>query len=277
MATARLTVVVDNQAADGLVAEHGYALWIETDGQTILFDTGESKGLQPNCRSLGLDLAQVTDLVLSHGHYDHTGGIELVLGQAVCPRVYIHQAALQPRYVRRKNAVIEPVRMPERSMQALDHLPDGSIRWLTRPMSVTDRIGITGPIPRLTEYEDPGAPYFFDQSGGRPDFIDDDIAMWIRGEDGLVICVGCAHAGIVNTVNAIADITGETRIDTIIGGLHLLHAGPERLDATVNALNQLDIGRLVACHCTGIEATEFLAKKLTCQVIKGYAGYSLTI
>lgn len=276
MTTTRLTVVVDNQAGDGLVAEHGYSLWIESDDRIILFDTAESKCLQPNCRTLGLDLSRVTDLVLSHGHYDHTGGIAPVLAEAGRPQVYLHQAALQPRYVLRNGTTIEPVRMPERSMQALDHLPEGAIHWLTRPTQITDRIGVTGPIPRLTSYEDPGAPFFFDQSGERPDLIDDDVSMWIRSETGLVICVGCAHAGIVNIVNEIIRITGERRIDTIIGGLHLLHAGPERLQQTVQALNGLDIRRLVACHCSGASAVDYLAQHLICQVIHGHSGFSLS-
>lgn len=276
MTTTRLTVVVDNLAGTGLIAEHGYALWIEADDRTILFDTAESKGLQPNCRALDLDLCRVTDLVLSHGHYDHSGGVELVLAKAGGARVYLHQAALQPRYVLRNGTTIEPVRMPERSMQALDHLPEGAIHWLTRPTQLTDRIGVTGPIPRRTGYEDPGAPYFFDQSGQRPDLIDDDVSMWLRTEAGLVICVGCAHAGIVNIVIEITRITGERRIDTIIGGLHLLHAAPERLRHTVQALNALDIGRLVACHCSGAAAVDYLAQHLTCQVIRGHSGLSLS-
>lgn len=276
MTTTRLTVVVDNQAGDGLIAEHGYALWIEADDRTILFDTAESKGLQPNCQALALDLSRVTDLVLSHGHYDHTGGIASVLAKAGGARVYVHQAALQPRYVLRNGTTIEPVRMPERSMQALHHLPEDAIQWLTQPTQITERIGVTGPIPRFTDYEDPGAPYFFDQSRQRPDLIDDDVSMWLRTETGLVICVGCAHAGIVNIVNEISRITGEQRIDTIIGGLHLLHAGPERLEPTAQALNALNISRLVACHCSGAAAVDYLADHLTCQVIRGHSGLSLS-
>ncbi|MBE0583808.1 MAG: MBL fold metallo-hydrolase [Desulfofustis sp.] len=276
MTTTRLTVVVDNQAGDGLIAEHGYSLWIEADGRTILFDTGESKGLRPNSEALGLDLARVTDLVLSHGHYDHTGGIGLVLEKAGVPRVYLHQAALQPRYVLRNGTTIEPVRMPEQSMQALDRLPEGAICWLTHPVQLTERIGITGPIPRLSGFEDPGAPYFFDQSRQRPDLIDDDIAMWLHTGTGLVICVGCAHAGIVNIVNEIIRITGEPRIETIVGGLHLLHAGAERLEQTVQALNVLNVGRLVACHCSGAAAVDYLAHHLACPVVRGHAGLSLS-
>ncbi len=277
MTTAKLTVLVDNRAADGLVAEHGYSLWLESGERVILFDTGESKGLLPNSEALGFDLARVTDLVVSHGHYDHTGGIAPVLERAVGARVYIHQAALQPRYVLRQGKDIEPVRMPELSMQSLDRLPEERICWLTRPISMTEDIGITGPIPRVTTFEDPGAPYFFDQSGSRPDLIDDDIAMWLRCDKGLVICVGCAHAGVVNTAEAIMEITGERRIHTIIGGLHLLHAGRERLDKTVAALNDLHVERLVACHCTGAAAVDYLERQLSCQVLRGHAGLSLIV
>ncbi len=277
MTTVQLTVVVDNQAAAGLIAEHGYALWVEADGRTILFDTGESKGLAPNSSALGLDLDRITDLVLSHGHYDHTGGVDLVLQRVRQPRVFIHQAALQPRYVKRNATAMAPVRMPERSMQALARLPEDAICWLTRPLQVSERVGISGPIPRLTGYEDPGARYYFDQAGTRADGIDDDMAMWIATPDGLVICVGCAHAGIVNTIRAISAITGERRIHTVIGGLHLLYVEQKRLEQTADALNQMQIGQLVACHCSGDDAVAYLRQHLSCPVVSGHAGFTLSV
>lgn len=273
-----VTILVDNKAAEGFVAEHGFALWIDVlamENRVILFDTGNQEALLPNIRRLNLNISSLTDLVLSHGHYDHSGGVEAVLKLGGDMQVYLHQAAMQPRYVSSQEES-KPVRMPLGSMQLLWQVPDDSIHWLTQPFKFSERIGLTGPIPRLTSYEDTGGAFFYDPWGKRPDPIDDDNALWLQTPDGLVIFVGCSHAGIVNTIKAIIEITGARKIHTIIGGLHLSHASAERLDKTAAALNELDLQRLVACHCTGDESFSFLQNHLECEVIQGYAGFSMT-
>ena len=271
----RIMVVVDNRAADGFAAEHGFALWLEADGRVILFDTGNREALRTNAGKLKLDFADLTDLVLSHGHYDHTGGIETVLGETSSIRVYVHQAAMQPRYSG-GNGDARPVRMPAGAMKALWDLKEESIHWLTHPFEISKRIGVTGPIARETDYEDAGGPFFYDPWGERPDPIEDDNAVWVQAEEGLVVCVGCSHAGIVNTLETVIGVTGETKIRTVIGGLHLLNASPARLQKTADALNSFDIGQLVACHCTGDEAFAYLEKRVACEIIQGYAGFSMT-
>ena len=96
--TATITILVDNRGAPGLVTEHGLSLHIRTAGQTVLFDTGQSDACVNNSRSLGLDLSQLDAIVLSHGHYDHTGGLCAVLGLARRAELYCHPAAVSPRY-----------------------------------------------------------------------------------------------------------------------------------------------------------------------------------
>ncbi|MCG6929580.1 MAG: MBL fold metallo-hydrolase [Desulfofustis sp.] len=272
----RIAIVVDNKGADGFAAEHGFALWLEADGRVILFDTGNQDALSINADKLNLDFTDLTDMVLSHGHYDHTGGIEAVLQKTSTLRVYLHQAAMQPRYSRRDGDA-RPVRMSAGAMKALWDLKDESIHWLTRPYKITDRIGITGPISRGTDYEDTGGAFFYDPWGERPDPIEDDNAVWVHTGNGLVICVGCSHAGIVNTIETVIEVTGETKIHTVIGGLHLLNASQQRLEQTAQALNSFDIGQLIACHCTGDEAFAYLEKRVNCKIMQGYAGFSMMI
>jgi 7,8-dihydropterin-6-yl-methyl-4-(beta-D-ribofuranosyl)aminobenzene 5'-phosphate synthase len=270
-----ITIVVDNKAADGFVAEHGFALWLEADERVILFDTGNKDALKANSEKLNLNFADLTDMVLSHGHYDHTGGIETVLQETTNLQVYLHQAALQPRYAG-DNDDPRSVRMSPGAMKSLWGLKDESIHWLTRPYEISRQIGITGPISRFTDYEDTGGSFFYDPWGKRPDPIEDDNAVWVLTPGGLVICVGCSHAGIVNTLKAIVEVTGETKIHTVIGGLHLLNASPERLEKTADALNTFSIDQLIACHCTGDEAFAYLEKRVTFKAVQGYAGFSMT-
>lgn len=276
METVTFTVVVDNLAADGLVTEHGFSLSIKNGSRNILFDTGNKDALMPNAKALGLDLSEISDLVVSHGHYDHSGGVGAVLSQAQGVNIYMHQTAPQPRYKIEGDSA-KSVAMPDRSLQSLDQGVRERINWVTGPIEISETVGITGPIPRSTGYEDTGGPFYFDQQGKHPDLIEDDIALWVRTPKGLVVCVGCSHAGIVNILEAVMEITGERKIHTVIGGLHLMLASGERLQKTVTALNTIAPGQLIACHCTGDKAVDFLDSNLECPVIRGYAGFSMTI
>ena len=271
----RITIVVDNQAEDGLVAEHGFALWIETGTQTIVFDTGHKEAFLQNLQHLGLDLSVVSDLVISHGHYDHTGGINAVLEQARSVRVHVHQGAFQPRYSRKDEAP-RSIRMPSWSLMARGKLNEDEIHWATRADQIGENVGITGPIPRLSSFEDTGGAFYYDQGGLRPDPIDDDLAIWLQSTEGLIVCVGCSHAGIVNTAQAVLEHAGGDAIHTIIGGLHLLNASEERIESTVAALNGFGVKKLVACHCTGDDAIKYLEKHMDGEVIHGRAGLSVT-
>lgn len=267
-------IIVDNKAAEGFVAEHGFSLWVQADERTILFDTGNKEALSVNLKKLNLDLSALTDLVLSHGHYDHSGGVETVLGSRSDIQVYLHKAAMQQRYARDKDGA-RPVRMPPGSMQSLWRVAEDSIHWLTHPLKISNHIGLSGPIPRRTGYEDAGGPFYHDPYGERPDPIDDDNALWIQTPEGLIICVGCSHAGIVNTIQAVTEITGETTIRSVVGGLHLVNASSRRLKKTAEALNALDLHQIVACHCTGEEAYLYLQKHLDCRFTRGCAGLTL--
>jgi 7,8-dihydropterin-6-yl-methyl-4-(beta-D-ribofuranosyl)aminobenzene 5'-phosphate synthase len=119
--TTKITILIDNQAGAGLVAEHGFSLWIETGERRILFDTGQSSAFEKNARVLGIDLAATDILVLSHGHYDHTGGVSLGLRRAGKAVLYCHPGAVHPRYGVR-NDRSKSLQMPLNAMRAIDKL-----------------------------------------------------------------------------------------------------------------------------------------------------------
>lgn len=266
-----LTVVVDNRGAAPLVAEHGFSLYIDTGEHTLLFDTGNKDALEQNMQQLKLSPAGISTLVLSHGHYDHTGGVAHLLRHNRRMEIYLHSGVFQPRYSLDGQ---EPaiVRMPLSAMEAISHHPDERVHWLTRPVQLTDQMGITGPIPRSNSREDTGGPFFLDPEGREPDTIKDDVAIWITTPGGLVVCLGCCHSGLINTLEAVTRLSGERRIAAIIGGLHLLHSSEERLAWTVAELGKYEIGRIIACHCSGEAAVDYLAAHLDVEVGWGEAG-----
>jgi 7,8-dihydropterin-6-yl-methyl-4-(beta-D-ribofuranosyl)aminobenzene 5'-phosphate synthase len=270
-AAATVRILVDNRAREGLTTEHGLALWIEADDRHILFDTGQGHALEPNARALGVDLARTDALVLSHGHYDHTGGLPGVLRCAGQAGVYGHPGIVHPRYSRRGETP-RAIHMPAASMAALDALDEQRLHWVQGPLQVHDRIGLTGPIPRETPYEDAGGPFFLDPQGERPDSIEDDLALWIHTRAGVIVCVGCSHAGLVNTLHHVGRLSRGLRIRAVIGGFHLLEAGRTRLERTIAALGRLAPERVVPCHCTGALAMVMLRKALGDRVTPGAAG-----
>lgn len=267
----RIIILVDNLVTNGLLPEHGFSLWIDMGGQRILFDTGQGPALASNALKLNIDCSRADHLVLSHGHYDHTGGLRHVLDRASEIHVHCHPGIVQPRYSIR-TGISRPIKMPITSSIALNYVPEQRLHWVLQPTMLGGRVGLSGPIPRITAYEDTGGPFYLDPEGHRPDPIEDDLALWIRTGKGLVVCLGCCHAGMINTLHHILQLNPGERIHAVIGGLHLLNAGNERLQHTMSVLRQLSPDKVIACHCTGEHAMAALRESLGARASQGAAG-----
>jgi len=156
----RITVLVDNIAREpGLLAEHGLSLWIEADGRRILFETGQGQALKPNAGRLGIDLERADAVVLSHGHYDHTGGLAELPSLGAESAVYLHPLALEAKYSRMPTPSHKAIGIPDRAGR---YLLSSSCRLVaTRPPTeVSSGVFVTGQIPRRTPFEDTGGPFF---------------------------------------------------------------------------------------------------------------------
>lgn len=256
-----LTVLAENTAQGmGLLGEHGLSLWIETPETCVLFDTGQGLVLSHNAKALGVSLDCADAIVLSHGHYDHTGGLRTALDQVPHVRLFLHPSALASRCSRREGHSRE-IGMPSQVREIVEEQRT-SITWTTEPTEVAPGMFVTGPIPRRSGFEDTGGPFFLDADGLVPDPIDDDQAMWIETLNGIIVVLGCAHSGVVNTLDYIRERTGSMPIRAVVGGMHLGSASDERMARTIESLSQLSIEGIWPCHCTGATATAQLMAAL---------------
>lgn len=267
----RITILVDDRAGPGLAPEHGLALWVEAAGKRVLFDTGQGGAFLENAGKLGIDLATADVVVLSHGHYDHTGGLAAALSLARLAKVYLHPSALGAKYSFHRGAA-RMIGMPEGSRAALSNLPEERRFYARQASEIVRGLGLTGQIPRTSGFEDVAGPFYLDGAGTVPDGLEDDLAMWIDTPKGLVVMTGCAHAGLVNTLGHVRRISGRDRIRAVIGGFHLGGASGLRLARTAEALRALEPDRIVPGHCTGEAATGYLAGLLGEIVEPGMAG-----
>lgn len=255
----RVLVLMDNAAVrPELATEHGLSMWLEADGKHLLFDTGASDGFAANAAALGVNLSLTDAVVLSHGHYDHTSGLPGLLG-VVHPPVYVSPGATLDRYARQAEEPHKPIGMPRATAQAL---AERTITFTDKPTPITEHVWATGPIPRNTPFEDTGGPFFLDASCEQADHLLDDQALWLETREGISVLLGCAHSGVVNTLDYVAKLTGCSEFHAVIGGTHLVNATEERLEETARALERYRVRILAPCHCTGEAPLRFLEARL---------------
>jgi len=270
--TVQIVTLVEDTARDrDLLAEHGLAFWIDAGSKDILFDTGQGGVLLNNAQRLDVYLKAVDAVVLSHGHYDHTGGLDAILNVVPQVKVYAHPAAFLPKYGRNKDKTCRHTGIPSLNEQEIRRKADDVIST-QGPTEICDGLIVTGQIPRRTDFEDTGGPFFTDKQCKEPDSLPDDQALFFETSQGTVVVLGCAHAGVVNTLRYIRELTGNKPIRAVIGGMHLLTASPQRLQATADAFEQYNIQLIAPAHCTGTKATAYFWSRFADRCVECTTG-----
>ncbi|MCK4274333.1 MAG: MBL fold metallo-hydrolase [Dehalococcoidales bacterium] len=272
----KITTLSENTAGPGALGEWGLSMLVEADGMKILFDTGGGIAAVHNAELMRVDLAAVDRMVLSHGHYDHTGGLLEVLRRAGGKEIIAHPDVWARKYGSLDNTPKRYIGIPF-VREALEVM--GTTFNLSRePVKLSEHVMTTGEIPMLTDYE-VVEKYLCVMEGDemKQDPLDDDLALIIDTEFGLVVILGCAHHGIVNTLTQAKKVTGKELIYAAIGGTHLVHASKERLEKTAAALQEMGVQYLGASHCTGFNASAYLAREFGDRFFQNNAGTRLTL
>ncbi len=248
-------VLAEEHASGMFWAQHGisFLLKVRSGEQVheILFDTGNSwEPIEHNLRLLGQDVSRVKAVVLSHRHYDHTGGLRGLLTDLNREITVIsHPDLFRPNFVLPLREIGIPFNKEE-----LEGL--GARFLLTRdPIEIVSGVATTGEIPRTSELEREMTieTYTVDDDGRLVrDPIMDDVSLIVKLGGGSVVLTGCSHAGVVNIVKRALEIAGPVR--AVMGGFHLVSASEERIEATVKALQNLGVEQVITGHCTGLPA-----------------------
>jgi len=274
-----LTVLCDNTAAmkEGIRAEHGFSVLIERGKTRILFDTGQSDVFWHNAEVLGKDLTSLDAVVLSHGHYDHTGGLLRLAQSSYRGPVVAHKDVLAPHYKKEGENLLKYIGCP----YSLSHLESRglSFRFAGSHEEVAPDIFFISGVPATNDFEtgDPRLVVKDEKGHLQPDPFFDDATLYLRTPEGLIVILGCSHRGAINILQRILTLEGDVPILIVMGGMHLSRVGTEQVSRTIDALEALNPRMIGVSHCTGQEAAEAMRRRFGNRFLRAMAGVTLTV
>ena len=275
--TGNLTILADNTVPgkSDLLGEHGFSIYLETSEGNYLFDTGKGRTIVHNANLCQKDLRTIKAIILSHGHGDHTGGLPEVLNYQSEVPVWAHPDIFLKRF-----------RLNEKGRKKYSGIPfyrgflekKGAVfNFNTGPAELAPGVDLTGAIPRLSEFETGDMENRFAERNGQTveDRIADDQSLIISTRRGILIVLGCAHAGVINVIKHAAKLTGAHQIYAIVGGTHLDFAENSQVEKTIAALREYSIEHLIPSHCTGTRVTARLSREFEKSFQFSRVGLSL--
>lgn len=260
--TIKIVTLVENSMGENLSLknEHGLSILIESDNYKVLFDTGQSDKFLKNAGMLNIDMNDVTHVVLSHGHYDHSGGFRQLTGAIgndfrlfVTPEFFNKKYAYKDRSWQYLGSNFDQSYLEKQNIEVC--YMNGDVQQIAPNLFAVKNFEKVSGFEKINER-------FYVCSDGEYSIDDfsDEIALVIKSTKGLVVLLGCSHPGVVNILDTIVK-RFEQPIYAVLGGTHLVDADQDRIDRTINYLKELNVPLLGISHCTGQRAVEDLLEQ----------------
>lgn len=247
----KIVALSENKSKDSnIFSEHGLSFYIKVEGEEFLFDTGASDLFLKNAKILDIDLNKVNTVILSHSHYDHTGGLEYLMNK----QVYIHDTFFNQKYKKINNDFLD-IGVPKNKIfyeRVNNH----------KFIQINNTLNIANDIYLFSHFKNKdNKDYFYIKKNNelKKDMFLDEIAMVIKTIKGLIIITGCSHTGIINIINKAISITKKRTIYALFGGLHLSKLSKEENIKIAKNLLEYKIEHIGISHCTGDMIIEYLS------------------
>ncbi len=249
----KVTVLVENTAVKAKQrAEHGLSMLIERDRDVVLFDVGQTDAIVHNAKLMGIDLTRIEKVILSHGHYDHVGGLKYVLDYTK-PKVYAHSEIFRKRYSKLSDdGNLRYIGIEERGF-----FESKGVRFVLseEPVEVIKGVYTTGFENMTTDFEEVDRNFVYEKGVELvKDNVEDDMSVVLDTKDGLFVLFGCAHRGIINIILDVEKKFGK-KVVGFAGGTHLGPASEKQREETIKALKGMNLKMMGPSHCTGIKMT----------------------
>lgn len=256
----------------GLTAEHGLSIYIEACGKKMLFDAGATELMVRNAERMGVDLAAVDLAVVSHGHYDHTGGFPAFCRLNSRAPVYVHRNAFRESYELKEGQLCGPddgIRWTDEEREAMKDrliLTDG-------PLWVSEDICVTGTVQSEEGFEPTEVFYYRDEDGKiTADDMSHEQCLVLRQPEGLYVFSGCSHTGVIGALNTAKELFPGEKVAVLAAGMHLYKASDTERSRVVEAVAAEAPERVIPVHCTGMDAICYLKDLLKDRCVTAGAG-----